>query len=194
MYRTKCSGFALIEVSIALLILGIMTSISMSQFATLKKLKAEQITQRNIDYIVHALGTYYLNKHGSLPNPVQPNQDGFGYIPYKNMGIMAKYTKDGYGNPLLYKFNTSLIDYNQSRLIDIKPVDKHVDKSMGIDEYASDIKNDAVIFAIKTQDGKNIVWYSYKLFTHLFCNCVEYCNISGAAIVYQTPLPKRYVD
>lgn len=193
----RCPGFALIEVSIALLILGIITSISMGQFAVLKRLRAEQITQRNIEYIVHSLGTYYLNKHGELPFPVQSNGSGFGYIPYKNMGIMERYTKDGYGNSLLYKLNNTLL-YNSkinSRVLNNNALvnNNAVDKSLGT-EYESDIKNDAVVFIIKTQDEKNIVWYSYKLFTHLFCNCVEYCNVSGAAVVYQSPLPRMFVD
>ena len=161
----QLSGFALVEVSIALLILGIVSSISMSQFATLKRLQAEQITQAHIDYIVKALGTYYNSKGGYLPYPssLESNTIGkqvvkitdFGIIPFKTLGIMEKYAKDGYGHWLLYKLHP---DFG-------KGVTR--DRTLGISEFDSDLPRDKVAFIIKSDNG-NITWYSEMNFIQIF--------------------------
>lgn len=166
----KLKGFALIEVSIALLILGIISSISISQFATLKRMQAEITTRSNIDYVLKSLGAYYISRVGLLPAPASKNspitgrqvagKTDFGIVPYKSLGIMEKYAKDGYGNWLLYRLNP---DIGKSR---------PRDKNLGIQEFDSDVQNDKVAIIIKyyTNNQENIIWYSENNFIQIFAN------------------------
>ena len=169
-FDIKLKGFSLIEVSISLLILGIISSISISQFATVKRIQAEINTRSNIDYILKSLGAYYISTNGLLPAPANPNSpvtgkqipgnDNFGIIPYKSLGIMEKYAKDGYGNWLLYKLNPEIGKYNAK------------DRTLGINEFDSDDDDDKVAFIIKYYTNKNehIIWYSENNFAKIFAN------------------------
>ena len=170
-------GFALIEVSIALLILGIISSISISQFATVKRMQAEIATKTNIDCILKSLGAYYISKQGLLPYPANNSSQvtgrqvtgklDFGIVPYKSLGIMEKYAKDGYGNWLLYKVNPDVG----------KTTTKN--KNLGIQEFDSEMKNDKVAFIIKynTNNNENIIWYSENNFARIFANGKKPQNI-----------------
>ena len=166
----KLKGFALIEVSIALLILGIISSISVSQFATIKRIQAEITTKSNIDYVLKSLGAYYISKNGFLPYPAHNNtqltgkqvvgKTDFGIVPYKSLGIMEKYAKDGYGNWLLYKLNPDV-----GKLV-------NNNRNLGIQEFDSEVKSDKVAFIIKytTNKQENIIRYSEYNFAHIFAN------------------------
>lgn len=167
----KLRGFSLIEVSISLLILGIISSVSISQFASVKRIQAEINTRSNIDYILKALGAYYISTDGLLPAPASqnfpitgkqiPGNENFGIVPYKSLGIMEKYAKDGYGNWLLYKLNP-----------DIGKKYRVKDKNLGINEFDSDDDNDKVILVIKyyTNKKEHIIWYSENNFAKIFAN------------------------
>ena len=166
----RIKGFALIEVSIALLVLGIISSISISQFATIKRMQAEMTTKSNVDFILKSLGAYYISKQGLLPYPANNGLQvtgqqvngklDFGIIPYKSLGIMEKYAKDGYGNWLLYKLNP---DIGKTTI---------KNRNLGIQEFNSEMKNDRVAFIIKYTINKNenIVWYSENNFARIFAN------------------------
>lgn len=154
----RLNGFALVEVSIALLILGMITSITMTQMVTLTKLRKEQVTRDNIEFILKALGAYYLNKNGQLPNPTRIMEEGFGLVPWQTMGIMERYSKDGYGRPLLYKHLPAL------------PISQRTTMVHG--GFA--IKNDHMLLEIKTVDGKHRYWYTEKVFTQVYCNGKSY--------------------
>ncbi len=173
MKRRRIKAFALIEVSIALLILGIITSIMMSQFATIRRIKAEITTQQNIEYVLKSLGAYYMYTGGALPSPTRiDSQTGwkiigntdFGLVPYKSLGIMSKYAKDGYGNWLLYKCNP---DFG-------KPVDDlYLNRNMGIAEFSPYVPNDKVAIIIKYSSSsrnneENYVWYSENNFIQMY--------------------------
>ncbi len=167
----KIKGFALIEVSIALLILGIISSISISQFATIKRMQAEMTTKSNIDFILKSLGAYYISRLGLLPYPANNGSQvtgqqvngklDFGIIPYKSLGIMEKYAKDGYGNWLLYKLNPDIGKKTTTK-----------NRNLGIREFDSEMKNDKVAFIIKytTNKNENIIWYSENNFARIFAN------------------------
>ena len=110
--RHNLQAFALLEVSIALFILGIITCISMTQLSVLRKIQSDFITKQHIEYVLKALGTYYCyNKNPPLPLPINPNENGFGQVPYNELSIMPKYAKDGYGQWLYYKINDN--NHNQ---------------------------------------------------------------------------------
>ncbi len=173
----QLKGFALIEVSIALLILGIISSISINQFATLKRIQADMTTKNNIDHVLKSLGAYYIAKRGILPFPekigdrVTGRQTfdyrDFGTVPYKTLGIMEKFVKDGYGNWLKYKVHP---DFG----VKISKYYKLANKNLGIseDEFDSYVQNDKVAFIIKytSNNQEHTIWYSENNFVQIFAN------------------------
>lgn len=159
-------GFALVEVSIALLILGMITSITMGQLATLTKLRRDQVTRDNIEFVVKALASYYLNKGGRLPKPYYMPDGERGIVPYAAIGIMEKYGRDGYGRPLLYKCDMTVCgNANASNV-------QH--------EMLFEVKSDRFLFEIKTIDNKQRVWYSEKVFEQVYCQGKTFTSVPPA--------------
>ena len=171
----RVKGFALIEVSIALLILGIISSISINQFATLKRIQADTTTKNNIDHVLKSLGAYYIAKRGVLPFPekIGPRMQGrqtfdyrdFGIVPYKTLGIMEKFVKDGYGNWLKYKVHP---DFG----VKISKYYKMANKNLGVEDFDSYVQNDKVAFIIKytSNSQEHTIWYSENNFVQIFAN------------------------
>jgi prepilin-type N-terminal cleavage/methylation domain-containing protein len=167
-------GFSLIEVSISLLILGIISSVVMTQLNVFNKIYANQKTQSNIDFVVKAIAAYCISNDGQLPYPSSTSgnvgiqnetmKDTYGYAPFKDLGVMEKYSKDGNGRALLYRMNPR---FGKSAL-------SPTDRTLGITEFHSDIKDDKVAIIIKSQndDGKDeiVVWYGEKSFIANFTN------------------------
>ncbi len=155
----RIKGFALVEVSIALLILGIITSITMTQMTAFIKLRREQVTRDNMEFVVKALGAYYLNKGGKLPKPNTKTitSDGFGIVPWQSLGIMEQYCKDGKGQSLLYKCDANICGSNNGALGTFN------------NDTLFEVKSDRLMFEIKTADNKHKIWYSEKVFTQVYC-------------------------
>lgn len=186
--KKTLKGFALIEVSIALLVLGIISSISISQFAALKRTQAEMITRENINCVIRALAAYYISKRGSIPFPAHKQSKGrqiipdynskaeFGVVPYKTLGIMEKYAKDGYGNWLQYKANP---DFGKPTYSEYYSA---YSRNLGINEFESDEPNDKVAFVIKytTNGQEHYVWYSENNFAQIFAGG----KVSKDVVVY----------
>jgi prepilin-type N-terminal cleavage/methylation domain-containing protein len=162
------SGFSLLEVSISLLVIGIISNIFMTQFIATKKLYASQKTATNMDFVLKALGTYYISKEGELPYPStstnnvgmqsQSMQNTFGIVPFKTLGIMENFAKSGNGKWLLYRLNPFFRKNGASQQ----------QKKLGIDDFESDIIDDKVAIILKSQsnEGKDeiVIWYSEKTF------------------------------
>ena len=74
----RFQGFSLIEVSISLLIVGIVSAIGISQLRLMQKMYAAQKTQSNIDFVIKALGAYCTSSSLRLPFPSKMNSD-IGY-------------------------------------------------------------------------------------------------------------------
>ena len=140
--KVRLQGFSLLEVSISLLIVGIISVISISQMTLMQKISASQKTRANIEFVAKVLGMYYfISKTQPLPFPSEINsnigyqsermKNSFGIIPYKTLGIMEKFAKDGNGRWLLYKMNPNF------------------------DEYSSTIRDDRLAFIIKAKNAKN---------------------------------------
>ncbi|MDR1332931.1 MAG: type II secretion system GspH family protein [Holosporales bacterium] len=169
-------GFSLIEISISLLILGIISNIVVTQLNIFNKIQANQKTQSNIDFVVKAIAAYCISNDGQLPFPAPISNhtgiqsDGmkgtFGLVPFKTIGIMEKFIKGGNGKNLLYRMNPHFG----------KSVTSDANLNLGIAEFHSDIKDDKVAIIIKSQDNKGmdeiVVWYSEKSFVANFMNGV----------------------
>ena len=167
-------------------------SIGISQLRLMHKIYASQKTQANIDFIVKALGVYCTSKALKLPFPSKINADighqseemrnSFGLVPFKSLGIMEKFAKDGNGHWLLYRMNPNFG----------KTVFTAEDKSIGTD-FNSDIPGDRVAFIIKTANITNkneqTIWYSERTFV------ANYTNLSNKTLstVQQTGPEKKVI-
>ena len=172
--KVRLSGFSLIEVSISLIIIGIISTIGISQLRLMHKIHASQKTQANIDFVIKALGVYCTSKALRLPFPSKINanigcqseemKNSFGIIPFKSLGIMEKFAKDGNGRWLLYKMNPNFG----------KTVFTSEDKNIGIADFNSDISGDRVAFIIKAKNAKNedelTIWFSERTFVANYTN------------------------
>lgn len=168
----RIPGFSLLEVSISLLIIGIISSISISQLKVINRLYASQKTQSNIDFIVRALAAYCIAHEGKLPypSPFKNNvgtqsdamSNSFGLVPFKTLGIMDRFAKNGSGRWLLYKANPYFG----------KTPHSIEQKTMGISDFASEIPGDKVAFIIKSTNRKGtdevVIWYSESVFISNF--------------------------
>ncbi|MDR1034606.1 MAG: type II secretion system GspH family protein [Holosporales bacterium] len=162
------TGFSLLEVSISLFIVGIISSIFVTQFSATRKIYATHKTMANIEIVLKALVSYYISKEGAIPFPSASDrnigiqnsstQGCFGLIPFKALGIMERFAKDGNGRWLLYQMNPFFG----------KSVSSDQQRNLGITEFASDSIDDKVAIVIKSQgsDGSDetIIWYSEKNF------------------------------
>ena len=172
--KVRFGGFSLIEVSISLIIIGIISTIGISQLRLMHKIYASQKTQANIDFVIKALGVYCTSKALKLPFPSKINtdighqseemQNLFGLVPFKSLGIMEKFAKDGNGRWLLYKMNPNFG----------KTIFTAEDKTIGISDFNSDIPGDRVAFIIKVKNIKNedeqTIWYSERTFVANYTN------------------------
>lgn len=114
--KSSQAGFSLLELSIVLVVLGIIGGLSlplltaqMSRAATLK-------TRTHQDYALNAIAAY-IEKHGRFPCPADPKATGLNYglaqescrgkkakgiLPFKTLGISEMYSKDGHKRFMTY--------------------------------------------------------------------------------------------
>ena len=180
--KVRLLGFSLIEVSISLLIVGIISAIGISQLRLMQRMYASQKTQSNIDFVVKALVAYCTSTALQLPFPSKIDSDignqsksmknSFGIIPFKSLGIMEKFAKDGNGRWLLFKMNPNFG----------KSVFESEDKSLGVKEFSSEIPDDRLAFIIKAQNAKNedeiSIWYSEHTFIANYTNVSMHTMLS----------------
>lgn len=116
------SGYTLIEMSISLVILGIMSLTLFSTIQTLQKSHKIHITKHREQIILKALGKY-VSTHNCLPYPCKPSEqhtglspavpdvasdfsistmECVGVVPWQTLGIAQEIIYDGYGNPFTY--------------------------------------------------------------------------------------------
>ena len=154
--KARFQGVSLIEVSISLIIIGIISAIGVSQLGLMQKIYYSQKTQANIDFVIKTLGMYYFRSATSplpFPSKMDSNvgyqcesmKNSFGIIPFKTLGIMEKFAKDGNGRWLLYKMNPNLC----------RSIFAPEDKSLGDAEFSSKIPTNKLAFVIKAKNAKN---------------------------------------
>lgn len=166
-------GFSLIEVSISLIIIGIISSIGISQLNIMNRVYRTQKTQSNIDFVVKSIAAFYLASDCNnipFPSDMKNNighqsktmENSFGIIPFKTLGIMEKFAKNAKGKWLLYKMNP---DFGKNTFSN---------KTLGISGFSSEIPGDKIAFIIKSQNEKHedeiTIWYSEKTFISNFAN------------------------
>ncbi|MDR1391422.1 MAG: prepilin-type N-terminal cleavage/methylation domain-containing protein [Holosporales bacterium] len=166
------AGFSLLEVSISLVILGIISTIGISQLNLMNKIYTAQKTQSNIDFVVKSIAAYCIAHDFKLPFPAEFSnntglqsdlmKDSFGMVPFKSLGIMEKFARNGKGQWLSYKMNPFFG----------KPSAPSGYKTLGVLDFSSEIPGDKIAFIIKSQNDKEecemLVWYSEKNFISNF--------------------------
>lgn len=160
-FKRFLKAFSLIEVSISLVITGIISSVCLQQLASFKKAEALRNTQHHFDVVITSLGAYYLSSDGDLPQPSGKLVDGFGRVPFETLGIMERFAKDGNGNWILFKVNPFFGKKNfDSKLI-----------NLGVVEFSSS-SDDKVAFILKSmnKEGKELfkIWMSERNFKNMF--------------------------
>jgi type II secretory pathway pseudopilin PulG len=104
----RLPAFSLIEIALALIIVGILASLTIPLITTHHHFNQQKTTDNNRDQIVAALAAYALQYH-RLPTPA-PTSEGkaiencrnpaqcVGFVPFTTLGLSEKAAKDGYGN------------------------------------------------------------------------------------------------
>lgn len=119
--KFKLQAFSLLEISIVLLIMGVILSFSLPYLTNHLAFERQKQTLQNFEEITHALAHFVL-QNGRLPYPaLAPTgtaQSGVedrtmrdfqrGIVPYKTLGLSPSVAKDGYGHWISYMPHPSL--------------------------------------------------------------------------------------
>ena len=168
--KCKIPAFSLIEISITLLIVGLVSSIMIPQLKSITLLINAQKDQSHLDFITKSIGAYYLSTY-KIPYPSMINsnigeqnesmKNSFGIVPFKTLGIMEKFAKTSNGMWILYKMNPAFGN-------------KAIKDNLGISDFSGKINDDKIAIILKTQNSRGedslTVWYSEKNFIANFAN------------------------
>jgi hypothetical protein len=159
--KFELRGFLLVEAAVSLLIVGIVSSMCMMQLASFTAIDKMRRTQEHCNMVINALGAYFIATDGRLPEPVGETIEGFGNVPYRELGIMEKFSMDGNGRKLLYKVNNHLRKHAE----DMQYI------KLGVDEFVGSFE-DKVIIVLKSVDSKGDelykIWHSERNFRNMF--------------------------
>jgi len=116
-------GFLLVELALALIILGIVLGPSLVAFHTYQRFQQLQTTKKNQETVFRALA-HYLSQHGCLPYPADPESRDenrgvssfdrwrsykyVGTVPYRTLGVSEHVAKDGYHQWMTYAIDPAL--------------------------------------------------------------------------------------
>lgn len=123
------AGFSLLEITIVLIILGIMGSVMLPGFMAQQQSQKNQITREHQERIFHALALY-LQIHGRLPCPADSAQKGAergmarekclgsmaqGLLPFRTLGLSETFAKDGHRRFFTYAVHPTLTSLKLSK-------------------------------------------------------------------------------
>lgn len=198
--RNVLPAFALLEVAIALSILGVISYISLGYLKQTRVLQQSKITKDRQEKVMQALAGYVLIHH-KLPCPAAAIdgearetcttvETAVGFIPYKSLGIPTEFAKDGCHQWMTYAVNTALT-LPMLLKIDKKndPLVSEARTFCGItDANTLIIRNDKDVLCIQPPDfaavvimahGKSGGWYHDN-------GTVQPCNSQNAAKIANT--------
>lgn len=124
--RFSLPGFTLIEISIVMIIIGLLSGFGFPLLTNMLSQEKLNKTTQHQQYVMKALAAYVLVHH-RLPCPARPdapeNEQGIaqerclqnptlcqGLVPYRTLGLSAHHAKDGFKNWMTYAVNGDLTD------------------------------------------------------------------------------------
>lgn len=124
--RLSLPGFTLIEISIVMIIIGLLSGFGLPLLTNMLSQEKFHKTTQHQQYVLKALAAYVLVHH-RLPCPARPdapeNEQGMaqerclqnpalcqGLVPYRTLGLSAYHAKDGFKNWMTYAVNGDLTD------------------------------------------------------------------------------------
>lgn len=159
----RLSAFSLIEVAIALIVMGIITGFAVPLITSNYRLAQHHKTDNHREQIVAALAGYVL-KNNRLPSPALTTQGigaqfcdrtetCVGYVPFTILGLPEKTAKDGYGNWFTYAVNPKLTnpkDHNIQNRVVFCSVSQDIIKIRNIHDHHSISvpSNDPIAFVL----------------------------------------------
>lgn len=151
--NSNCKGYALAELCIALVILGILLSALVPSFNGLYSMYGTWITKTRQDKIIRALANHVLLT-GYLPAPYKDGRNGnpdIGSIPYQELGLRFEDSLDSKNIPFVYVRNPLL---SNSRFYNAKNLDYDVTKeSFDLCDVKLDLEPQGLILKL---EGKEI--------------------------------------
>lgn len=114
------SGFVLLEVAFAILILGIVSTLGLTGYRAVCEHRAYSVTEQRLERAFYALA-HYVKRTGSLPCPASPESQGVsvdqggmgcfpntGTLPYDALNMSERDTQDGWQRPIVYAMDPTL--------------------------------------------------------------------------------------
>ncbi|MDR1267876.1 MAG: type II secretion system GspH family protein [Holosporales bacterium] len=105
--RGALSGFSLLEVAIALAVLGVLSNVLMGSTLMMQKHLQLRTTQEHMEMIVASLAAYVL-RHAHLPAPEEASDSYVGKVPCAALGLPAHVGLDGWKQPIVYAVEEKL--------------------------------------------------------------------------------------
>ncbi|MDR1910508.1 MAG: type II secretion system GspH family protein [Holosporales bacterium] len=110
-HSRKNTGFSLLEVAIALMVLGVLSTVLLESTLIIQKRMQMHTTQERMEMILASLAAYTL-RHSRLPAPdksaVQDENAYIGTVPYEELGLAPYMVRDGWNQPIIYAVEESL--------------------------------------------------------------------------------------
>ncbi|MDR1365835.1 MAG: prepilin-type N-terminal cleavage/methylation domain-containing protein [Holosporales bacterium] len=110
-------GFALLEVAIAIMVMGVILGILAPSLNTLRVCSSLQSDKQKYDRICYAIAAYVI-RNSHLPAPAGElnsgesglNNSAVGFIPFKSLGLSKDLTINSAGKPIKYIPNKALVE------------------------------------------------------------------------------------
>ncbi|MDR0625429.1 MAG: type II secretion system GspH family protein [Holosporales bacterium] len=108
----KVTGFVLLELAIALCVIGAIGSVFLPLIKVSALRKKQEKTNQSFENVFSALSAYFAKNH-RLPfageNGVEVRQKFIGEVPYKDLFLEKQAASDGEGNVLLYIVDKKIV-------------------------------------------------------------------------------------
>ncbi|MHA1558802.1 MAG: type II secretion system protein [Alphaproteobacteria bacterium] len=184
-------GFSLLEVAIALCIMGVLMSAGIPLLTHFIYLKKQNITEENINHLKSVMASYVLI-HKKLPSPASPKDTSqsigtasdncfIGIVPYRTLGLSQKYAKDGYGYWITYAVHPLLTSLQLKYL-------STDDETILPNQVFCEIKNNASPITVLDQQNVSVVSSQFDMVAFVLIHHGPKGQGS-----FMTPSGKRYL-
>lgn len=154
----ETNGFSLIEMAIVLAIMGIVAGLSIPALTHFQQLEREKTTKKHQEMILHALGTFGA-REGFIPSAAPNSSDGIskqgqriGYVPYRKLGLPSAVTLDGWGHPIRYAVDSSVIFVGAEGDRPICKADQNFNLRL-IDDQGNDKRGNGILAVVLVSEG-----------------------------------------